>query len=514
MRLYQDKEHPLRVYLEGSRQDLARLVTSFSEKFYREKKRDNDREDAVDNILFLQDDLIYFPLGLLSLVIGELSKLNINYTLDLLEKDDTPAKGDIIEKDILEGIELREYQVEGVNIALSKKRGLLQLGTGAGKTEMMIAICKYLFDNKEGNILICVPTADLLHQTYDRMVFRGIPEFHMSKYGDSYKLDTSKRIAVSTVQTAYKRLDDEEFRNWYSDLLCIMLDEAQHGACLTWYTLIDRLASEYIIGVSAEPFYGDADHLVRDLILRGTVGPVLYRVPLNYLIDKGYLSKPYVVSINSQYPGNMYKIIDWTTVNKRGIITNPSRNKSIKDTALILINMEKNPLILVQQINHGKTLAEMISSEGKRVAVLTGGMKVSVYLDGAEIDTFKDTDNSVKSDFQRGLYDALIGTSVLDEGVDIPALSSVILAGGSKSKLKLIQRLGRGLRKKDGDNTTFIIDFQDLFNVVLHSHYKKRKQLYTEHDIPVFHCTDISSLPSFFEDIIEQRKRELSVQNS
>lgn len=514
MILRQYEESPLRIYVEGDDSEISRLLSSLMNRFYQEKKEyDRDEDRDIENIIIEQEGSYYFPAGLLSIVLAEMRQCHIEYTLLVL-----PALADAvvpeIDENILEGITLREYQCAGIRVALQKRKGLLQLGTGAGKTEMMIAIGKYLLENKEGNILLCVPTADLLHQTYDRIVSRGIPEYEIAKFGDGNKLDKSKRLIVSTIQTAYRRLEDEEFKEWYGELLCIMLDEAQHGACRTWYTLIDCLSPEYIIGVSAEPFYGDKDHVVRDLILRGTVGPVLYRVPMNYLVDHGYLSKPYVVALDTKYPGNIHRVIDWHTVNKMGIINNPLRNEAICTAASVLINMGKNPLILIQQIAHGKKLAELISQCGSKVAVYTGGMKVSVYVDGREIDSFRDTGNQTKDDFQRGVYGALIGTSVLDEGADIPALSSVILAGGSKSRLRIIQRIGRGLRKKDGENLTFIIDFQDRFNVVLHSHHKKRKNLFTEHNIPVYYCNDLSKLPSFFHSIIDQRNREISNQGS
>lgn len=511
--LERSETNPLRIYIRGQDSEIIRLITSLTNRFYREKRDfDRDEDKDIDNIIFENEGEHYFPSGLLSIVVGELELLSIPYTMTSV---DTAQDFEIpeVSADLLDGITLREYQVEAIKAAFQSKRGLLSLPTGSGKSEIMIAISKILQEGS-GNILVCVPTATLLHQTYDRMVERGIPAENISKYGDGNKIDISKRIVISTVSTAYRRLPDEEFSNWYKDLKCIILDEAQHGACRTWYTLIDAVCPEYIIGVSAEPFYGDDDHVVRDLVLRGTVGPVLYRVPLNYLIDKGYLSKPYMIAIDSQYKGNLYRVMDWHTVNKSGIINNKLRNQAICDIACTLIDMSKNPLILVQQINHGKTLAELVSSKGYRVAILTGGLKVSIYVDGREVDTYKDSDNQVKDDFQKGVYDVLIGTSVLDEGADIPALSSVILAGGSKSKLRLIQRIGRGLRKKEGDNTTFIIDFQDRFSIVLHSHHKKRKQLFIDHNIPVYYCSDLSQLPAFFQGIIEQRKRELASQGS
>lgn len=510
MRLYKKDDKPLRVYIEGEDLDIQRLLLSLNKRFY--KETEYSKEDDLDNIIFTEDEEYYFPSGLLAIVVAEIKSLGISHEVTLSEeKEICPIDG--ISPNLLEGITLREYQVKGIESALTYKKGLLKLPTGAGKTELMIGICKYLLDNDEGNILICVPTANLLHQTYERMVDRGVPSMEVSMYGDGHKLDIDRRVCVATVQTAHRRLDSDEFKEWYSNLKCIIFDEAQHLACRTWYTLIDRLAPEYNLGVSAEPIYGDADHMIRDLILRGTVGPIIYRVSIQYLISKGYLSKPYMIAMNTAYPGDIYGIIDWQVVNKSGVIMNKLRNNLIRDVALLLIKNKKNPLILVSQIKHGDTLARMISEHGMKVAFLTGGLKSTIYLDGREIDQFKDSEGRVKREFQSGLIDVMIGTSTMDEGVDVPVLSSVILAGAGKNHLKLAQRIGRGLRCKPGDNTTLIIDFQDKFNVVLNSQFKKRKAKIDSMNIASYFCDSINNFESMVLSILEQHRREVSGTN-
>lgn len=511
MRLYKKEEKPLRIYIEGDKLDVQRLLLSLNRRFY--KETEYSREDDLDNIVFVEEEEYYFPSGLLAIVVSEIKSLGISYEVTLSEeKEICPVKG--ISPNLLEGITLREYQVKGIETALTYKKGLLKLPTGAGKTELMIGICKYLLDNSEGNILICVPTANLLHQTYERMLERGIPSKELSMYGDGYKLESERRVCVATVQTAHRRLDTEEFKEWYRNLKCIIFDEAQHLACRTWYTLIDRLSPEYNFGVSAEPIYGDQDHMIRDLILRGTVGPIIYRVTIQYLINEGYLSKPYMIAMSTSYPGNIYNIIDWQVVNKSGVILNKSRNKLIRDVSLNLIKNQKNPLILVSQIKHGETLARMISEQGMKVAFITGGLKSTIYLDGREVEKFKDSEGIVKRDFQKGLIDVMIGTSTMDEGVDVPVLSAVILAGAGKNHLKLAQRIGRGLRCKPGDNTTLIIDFQDKFNVVLNSQFKKRKAKIDSMNIPIYFCDSINNFEPMVLSILEQHRREISKTNN
>lgn len=501
MRFYTVEDHPLRIYIESNERELYLLMSSLQTKFYRETEYSN--EDDLRNIIFIDEvsGKPYFAKGLSSVISAEASRLSISVQSDVDTSICTYEYEDVTE-DILEGISLREYQIEGVRAALRYKFGLIQVATGGGKTEMMIAICKYLMDRNDGHILICVPSSKLLHQTYDRLVLRGINPDDISKYGDGNKIDTNRRVAIATVQTVHRRLEDEDFKCWYDQLICLMMDEAHHCSARTFYTVIDTLAPEYMLGVSAEPFYGDKDHMIQDLLLRGIVGPVIHRVTVDYLVERGFLSKPYMIAVDSKYPGDIYKVIDWRVVNKSCIVNNRHRNQDIINAAVSLIERGKNPLILVSQIKHGDSLSKEISNKGYRVAMLTGGSKVTIYMNGQDVDSYKDPEGDTQRQFQNGSIDVLIGSSVMDEGVDLPALSSVILAGGGKSSVKLCQRVGRGLRPKLGDNTTIILDFQDRFNVVTHSHFKTRKQSIEKLGVDVYYINDVDKQLGEFVDYL------------
>jgi superfamily II DNA or RNA helicase len=498
MRLYQIADYPLRVYLEeDNKGELTKLIASLDDKY---APPDNtyitNMEDELDSIIFYDENkgLHYIVRGLLNIILKEAYSIGISCNNEVSDIDFS-IKYPEISPDILEGISLRRYQLEGISAALAYHKGIIQVHTGGGKTEMMIGVSRYLFDSTDMNILLCVPTTNLLYQTYDRMIKRGIDEHDISLLGDGNTIDPTRRILVSTVQSAYKRLDNStEYMEWLSKVDCLMMDEAHHSKCRTWSTLIDRVSPEYLLGFTAEPFHKDKSHMVSDLVLRGLIGPVIHRVTMDYLVEHGYLAKPFVVAVDTNYKGNIYKVIDWSIVNKSCIVKNTLRNELIRDVSIILINENKKPLILVQQIAHGQELAKLISKAGYSVYMMTGGRTISVFLDGNNIDKYVDNDNQVIKDFNDGKIDALIGTSTLDEGVDIPSLSAVILAGGGKGRLKVVQRLGRALRPKAGDNTAIIVDFRDRFNVVTHSHFKKRKALYDEMGMPVYYIPDIEGI--------------------
>ena len=503
MIFYNKLDYPLRVYLkEEIKGEINKLILHVDSKYdthedtYLTSNHRNEEEER--HSLFFYDENsneVYIPSGLLPIIKNEVLLAGFLWK-DEVSHEESPILPDIqVNKDILSGIELRDYQVEGIVSSLKYKRGIIQVHTGGGKTEMMIGVCSYLLANTSMNILICVPTTNLLYQTHERMLNRGVSESDISLLGDGHDLDPSKRVLVSTVQSAYRKFFiGEVHQDWISHLGCLMLDEAHHSKCATWSALIDKLSPEYLLGFSAEPFHRDKNHMIPDLLLRGLLGPVIHRVTVDYLVEKGFLSKPYVVSLDSKCASNLYRVFDWTLVNKSGIVKNKLRNSLICDASQLLINMDKKPLILVQQIAHGVSLAEELSAKGYRVIMLKGGLRAAVFQEGKIFETYVDTEGKVVKEFNEGKIDALIGTSTLDEGVDIPSLSAVILAGGGKGRIKTLQRIGRGLRRKAGDNTTVIVDFRDRFNLVTHSHHKKRKAMFDELNIPVYYVDNLEGL--------------------
>ena len=511
MKLYRLVDHPLRIYLdEDSPGEISKLIMSLDNKYAPpESDYSRDKEDELDSIIFYDEYLQkhYIVHGLLNIILREAWTIGIVCDSEV-DTEEVSIEYPEVDKNILAGIELRSYQVEGISSALAHRKGIIQVHTGGGKTEMMLSVSKYLLDSTGMNILLCVPTTNLLYQTYDRMRKRGIEESDISLLGDGNKVDTSKRIIIATVQSAYKRLDTTpEYMDWLAGVDCLMMDEAHHSKCRTWSTLIDRVAPEYLLGFTAEPFHKDKNHMVSDLVLRGLIGPVIHRVTMDYLVEQGYLAKPCVLAMDTYCKGNMLKVVDWAVVNKSCIIKNALRNELIRDVTALLVSAGKKPLLLVQQISHGQELAHLISKLGYNVYMMTGGRSISVFLDGKVIDKYKDDDNLVIKDFDAGKIDVLIGTSTLDEGVDIPSLSAVILAGGGKGRLKVVQRLGRALRPKSGENTAFVVDFRDKFNVVTASHFSKRKTLYDELGMPVYFVNSIQGITQVMNDFSASMKQ-------
>ena len=83
----------------------------------------------------------------------------------------------------------------------------------------------------------------------------------------------------------------------------------------------------------------------------------------------------------------------------------------------------------------------------------------------------------ILSDFRNGDLDCLVATTLADEGLDIPILDAVILAGGGKSKIKALQRVGRALRLFPNKVKAYVIDFMDNAHH-LQKHSQERLKIY------------------------------------
>jgi superfamily II DNA or RNA helicase len=85
----------------------------------------------------------------------------------------------------------------------------------------------------------------------------------------------------------------------------------------------------------------------------------------------------------------------------------------------------------------------------------------------------------ILEDFRAGELDCLVATSLADEGLDLPILDAVILAGSGMSKVKAMQRIGRAIRKFPGKEKAYIVDFMDKAHY-LEKHSKERFEIYGE----------------------------------
>jgi len=244
----------------------------------------------------------------------------------------------------------------------------------------------------------------------------------------------------------------------------IILDEAHLSDAKSWQTIVDHCKNAYMrIAITATPLMkGDEE----DLRLIATTGPIIHTVPMKLLIDLGYLAQPLVKFVPVREPvlPKKKKECSFGEACRKGIYENEHRHRLIIRETLDLAVGGAQVLVLVTRKAHGKTLLKMFQEDAPHIP--------SAYVDGDK--NREERDKAIK-DISTGTLQVLFSSTILDTGVDMPAVSAVILAGGQRSLIRLYQRIGRGMRpKKTGENIVYIVDFIDLTHKYLAIHSKER----------------------------------------
>lgn len=257
----------------------------------------------------------------------------------------------------------------------------------------------------------------------------------------------------------------------------VILEEAHEVSGNGFYEILRHCKSaHYRLALTATPFMKDSEEA--NMRLMASSGPVAIEVSEKMLIDRGILAKPYFkfIQLNDK-PERLYRSTPWPRAYDVGITDNDLRNKHVVAESMRAVHYGLPVMVLVQHKRHGKHLQERMSKAGLRVRYIFG----------------EDDQKSRKSALlalKSGEIDVLIGSTILDVGVDVPAVGMVILAGGGKAEVANRQRIGRGLReKKAGPNVCFVVDFADDHNNHLRTHYRQRRAI-------------IEGTPGFAENIV------------
>lgn len=256
----------------------------------------------------------------------------------------------------------------------------------------------------------------------------------------------------------------------------VIAEEAHESGGNEYFEVMQYCTNaHYRLALTATPFMKDDEEAnMRLMACSGIIGIV---VTEKELIEKGILAKPYFMFINNARPTGVFPTTNYVSAYEKGIVKNNIRNDEIVKWSKWSTDRNLPVLILVNRTEHGNILKDLIQKQGLKCNFIYG----------------KDEDEVRQENLKKlesGEINVLIGTNILDVGVDVPSIGMVILAAGGKAEVQLRQRIGRGLRrKKTGKNITYIIDFQDSFNQHLLKHAKTRQEI-------------IKNTPGFAEGIV------------
>lgn len=424
------------------------------------------------------------PIGLVKNLINWCHKKNYSYELkffdDLTEKIDK----DELEKTVssfITGLTIRDYQLNAVYAALTNKKCMLLSCTGSGKSLMIYSIFRYLLaKHKARKLLLIVPSTSLVEQMYTDFQEYGWDDIeqYVEKLYSGQKPTYKLPVLISTWQSLDKL--DKSFFEKYDGLI---VDEA-HLAKAQVLTRIVKSAfnAKYKIGTTGTL----PTELSEQLQINAVMGNVEFELKSRELIDRGYLSKMNIAALFLKYPDDFIKENkDRTYPEEIKLVEEyEGRNKALN---FIITHTPEthNLLILVNHRNHLDEVKDYLTKQfpNRKVAFINGSVKAQVR-------------ENIRTNIEYEDGTILVATyATMSTGVNIPKLHAVMLYSNSKSRIKVLQSIGRGLRKHNTKNKVIIYDIIDDLSYKTRNgkvkknycmqHYDERYDFYKEQEFPI-----------------------------
>ena len=363
----------------------------------------------------------------------------------------------------------RDYQINALKKALTETKSLLLSPTASGKSLIIYLAIRYYLEFYNKRILIIVPTTSLVEQMYSDFADYSTKdgwnvEDHCHKiYSGREKFDINQRVIISTWQSVYKLP-----QQWFQEFGMVIGDEAHNFKAKSLTTLMEKCTqAQYRIGTTGT-LDGTQTH---QLVLEGLFGPVFKVTTTKELMDSNDLSQLKIKICLLKYKDEICKMMSGQKYQDEldFIVKYPDRNTFISQLALETCR-EGNTLLLFQYVEkHGKPLYALLEEKMSN----TKGKRKLFYVSG---ETDVDTREQIRAITEKE-NDAIIVASIgtFSTGINIKRLHNIIFASPSKSQIRVLQSIGRGLRKSNDGLNTNVYDIADDL------HWKARKNYTLQH---------------------------------
>jgi|SRR5690554_132354 len=433
--------------------------------------------DLLSNVL---------PIGLVKNLIAYLSENGIKYILNdfdddfFFEKIDEEWYKQEIENN-MKSVDFRPYQHqdEATRICMEYKKGVLLSCTGSGKSLILYNSIRLLRKKNYKNILLVVPSIMLINQMYEDFKDYGFVDIdeEVERLGGGHKPTYEKPILIST----WASLNNKK-EMFFKKFDAVFIDECHQSSANVLSKVVKQCSNAvYKIGVTGTLPEGKSELLE----IKSVLGEVLYELKSSDLIDMGILTKIQIANIILKYP------IEFISNNRNRsyheevkLVESYEKRNVIIDVILEKTDKKYNTLILVNHLKHLKKIEEWFKEKHpeKTVYIINGSVK-SEERDNIRVGIEEENGSIILATF-----------ATMSTGVNIPKLHNVILYSNSKSKIKVLQSIGRGLRKHKTKNKIVLYDIIDdlsyetnrgrVVKNYLLKHWEERLKYYRDQDFP------------------------------
>ena len=382
--------------------------------------------------------------------------------------------------------EPRDYQFIAVMEALPRTRGILLSPTGSGKSLIIYILAKYWLHllthgaryPHAGRVLVIVPTTSLVEQMYNDFIQYGCGPDAIHRIYSGKDKNFESAICISTWQSIYKLPKD-----WYDQFGMVIGDECHGFKSKSLMNIMNKATeAKYRYGTTGT-LDGTQTH---ELVLQGLFGKTFKVTTTKNLQDKGTLADLRITRLILDHQEEHRRECEQKSYQDEieFIVTLEKRNRLIQNLAL---DLKGNTLVLYNFVEkHGKPLFEMIrdkAAEGRRVFFVSGGVATSD----------REAIRGIVEKQKNAIIVASLGT--FSTGINIRNLHNIIFASPSKSQIRVLQSIGRGLRKSDNGEPTALYDLIDNISTEnkknfawLHGQerlriYKKEQFKYSTHKV-------------------------------
>ena len=345
-------------------------------------------------------------------------------------------------------MKLREWQAKAFPLWWVKKRGIVKVVTGGGKTVFAIhCLTKYLEENKDHSIFIVVPSIALLDQWYEGLQ-KDFNEKNIALNGGGEHLEHLSRINISTIDSVKNII--EQFNASKTLLIvdeCHKIGTEKRGEVLTnnWHATL---------GLSATPERDYDDNFY--IIIRKILGDIIFDYDyIDAREDEVIVNFKLLYAYAAMTPDEEEKYKKFTKSIQRRAATIGGNDMNDYPLKMLIFNRARMVKNSKNRIPFGIELLQkhkrdswIVFTENKKQAkefnkiINTKGYKSAIY--NTDLDNAEREENL--NNFKNGNLNVLVSCTALDEGFDMPEADGAMILSASSSKRQRIQRMGRVLR--------------------------------------------------------------------
>lgn len=367
----------------------------------------------------------------------------------------------------------RDYQLDAFVHAIRTRRSLLLSPTASGKSLIIYLLARFLQYKNLKKGLIIVPTVSLVEQLAGD--FKEYSETNgwntsdnVHKIYQGQEKDTTKFLTISTWQSLQRMP-----KQWFAQFDFVIGDEAHGFKSKELTTIMTGLVNaKYRIGTTGT-LDGTKTHR---LVLEGLFGSVRKVITTKELMDAKHLAEFQIKCLLLRHGESICQAAKNFTYQQEieYLVLNEGRNKFISNLA---ISLDGNTLVLYQYVDkHGRILHDLITKKA-------GSDRKVFFVSGDTDVTIREEIRSIVEKETNAIIVASFGT--FSTGVNIRNLHNIVFASPSKSRIRNLQSIGRGLRKSDTKESAQLFDIADDMrykkreNYTL-KHFAERIKIYTE----------------------------------